>query len=448
MRILVTSNWFPPMITGSAYYAANVAQSLSSRGHEVAVATLDWGAEHVPMQTSYPVHQLPVRRVPKLPIFYNLRDMGFVTWTGARRRLTELVRQFRPHVIHHVNHIFDSTFMTVAVARAANIPIVGSITTPIQHQSPWKQWLLEQADRATVGAFGVKCWDGIVSLDRSIHYYVERVYGARTAKRSRVIPFGVRLERMRDYDDCVAERPGRPQILFVGHIHPFRNPAQLVRAMPLVLEAVPEARCVLAGRVDLKEPVRAAQELGLGEDQVTFLGQTSHSQVVELMQQSHVFANWVTGPYRSLGTAAMEAMLCKLPAINDLPEDLFGDDTLRHDKNIVLMDKRNPRSIAQALIGLLTNEPYRQRIALAGRRFVLETLDWDKVASQMEDLYAHVLQQRGQQFIPGTPATPTTESAERINAEFCGASDDHDTDADTPEHAGSVSGIEEPVRQH
>ena len=395
MRVTVVSNWYPPMITGSAYYTSNTARALAQRGHEVEVVSLNWGPEHVPEPADFPIHLLPVRRIPSLPLFYNLRHMGFVTFSGARRRFAELVDRFKPHAIHLVNHIFDTTFMTAKVARQRRIPLFGSITTPIQHQTRWKQWVMEQADRATLGAFGVKHWDGIVSLDRAIHYYVERVYGAETAKRSRVIPFGVRLESLAEYEDHTIERTGRPTILHVGHIHPFRNPVQLVRAMPHVLAAVPTARLVLPGRIELQEPVQAKRELGLTDDQVQFLGQTAHNDVVKLMKETHVYASWVTGPYHSLGTAPMEAMLCEVPVINDLQEDLFGDNTLRNDKNIVLVDSHDPRSIADGIIGLLTDEQRRQRIGRGGREFVQTVLDWDKVAGQFEQFYRDVRREKG-----------------------------------------------------
>ena len=65
----------------------------------------------------------------------------------------------------------------------------------------------------------------------------------------------------------------------------------LVKAMPMILEDVPDAKLVLAGRVDMKEPIEVAKQLCLGSDQVKFLGETAHDDVVELMKISLVFAS-------------------------------------------------------------------------------------------------------------------------------------------------------------
>ncbi|MCK4851889.1 MAG: glycosyltransferase family 4 protein [Candidatus Omnitrophica bacterium] len=395
MRILLFSNWLPPIKSGSSFYTSSLARSLLERGHEVVVVSLDWGREYIPDEGEpFTVYRLPVIPIPKLPVFYNLKLMGFACTPGNHRRLGSLVKKHGIQIIHHVNHIFDTTFLTANVARTAGIPIVGSITTPIQHQHPVMQKLMSVADLLTVGQFGVKRWDGIVSLDRTVHDYVGRIYGRKTQQRSVVIPFGVRAESMSDYTDRSVPRAERPQILMVGHIHPFRNPVNLVRALPRVIKEIPEVRLVLAGRVDIDEPVRVARELGLGEDRIKFLGETAHGEIVRLMKESHVYASWATGPFRSLGTAPMEAMLCGIPVINDFPEDLFGEGKPKNGENILLVDSSDVRSVADTIIKLLKDRPFRERIGSGGRCFVLEHLGWDKITEQMENFYSEMIARR------------------------------------------------------
>ncbi len=394
MRIALLSNWFPPTTSGSSYYTSSLARSLAARGHQVTVVTLDWGPEYAPpTDLGFPVYRLPVIKFPKLSVFYNMELMGLAFTPGNIRRLKSLLGQCRAQILHHVNHIFDTNFLSTRAAHASGIPVVGSITTPIQHQNPLKHGILALADRMTVGRFGVCKWDGIVCLDQMVREYVARQYGENARRRCAVIPFGVRWESMSQYGSGPASPPGRPQILMVGHIHPFRNPVQLVRAMPMVLKQVPTARLLLAGRVDLQEPVKAAWELGLTEDQVRFLGPTPHDAVVELMKTSHAYASYVTGPYPGLGTAPMEAMLCGVPVLNDLPENLFGEGRLKNGENIVLVNSRDPNSIAAALIRLLRDEGLRHRIGAGGRRFVLEHLNWEGIAGQMEQFYERVCSQ-------------------------------------------------------
>src|SRR5262249_16088446 len=132
--------------------------------------------------------------------------------------------------------------------------------------------------------------------DRGFSEYVARQSGSATASRSAVIPFAVRVESMAQYERRSQPRSDRPQILFVGHIHPFRNPVNLIRALALVAREIPDVRLVLAGRVDLQEPVAVARELGLTAEQVEFLGARPPEQGVELMQSSHGVESWTEGP--------------------------------------------------------------------------------------------------------------------------------------------------------
>lgn len=406
MRIMLFSNWLPPVVSGSSFYTSSLAHSLTTLGHDVVAVTLDWGAEYAPAQNlPFPVYRLPVMKIPQLPMFYNLKLMGFAFTPANRRRLKELIEHHQIQILHHVNHIFDTTFLSVSAARACKIPIVGSITTPIQHESAAKQCLMSIGDRATVGLFGVKRWDGIVPLDWDGYRYVGDLYGRQAQERSVVIPFGVRVESMPLYEEPLPEHSPQPQILMVGHIHPFRNPVQLVRAMPLVLNAFPQARLLLAGRVDLKEPAKVADELGLRGNQVRFLGPTAHEETVRLMKDSHIFASWCSARYKGLGTAPMEAMLCQTPVINDLPENLFGEGRLKNGENIVLVDSLDPRSIADAIIHLLKDEDLRKRIGAAGRRFVLENLSWDGIARQMEQFYGQVLSRHGERASQKEPVS-------------------------------------------
>lgn len=393
MRVLLFSNWFPPIISGSAFYTSSTAQALAARGHDVCVVTLDWGPEYAPPNDlPFEIHRLPVWSLPKSNLFFGAKLMGISATPGNYRRLGRLARAHGAEVLHIVNHIFDSTFLITAVGRRLGIPIVGSLTTPIQHGNPWRHWVMEWIDYCTLGPFGARWWDGFVSLDHSAHRYVSRQYNA--GDRSRIIPFGVRLETQALYDERTEARAERPTVLFVGHIHPFRNPTQLVRAMPLVLKEVPNARLVLAGRPDLPEPQRVAAELGLSSEYVDFIGETPHDEIVRWMQRAHAFASWATGPYPGLGTAPMEAMLCETPVINDLPEDLFGVGKLRNHENIVLVDSHDPRSIAAAILRLFTEPDYWRRVGQGGRQFVLEHLNWDHIAAQMERFYADLIQRR------------------------------------------------------
>lgn len=392
---MVVSNWLPPVSTGSSFYAESLARALAARGHEVHAVTLDWDGGFRPdPQPSFAMHMLPVVKLPKLGIFYGMNHMGFAYNPANVARLRELVRRIRPDVIHQVNHIFDTVFLSLAAATPFGIPVVGSITTPIQHQKPALQRALQAADRCSVGAFGVRRWARVVSLDAEVHEYVGRSYGPKVQARSVVIPLAPRFDDSALYDSIEGKPSPTPFILSIGQMHPFRNPVQLVRAMPLLLEEFPDARLMLVGRRDIAEPERAARELELDESRVAMPGELPHRRMLELMKEAHVHASWITGPFRNLGTAHLEAMLCGLPVVSDVPENLYGEGRLKNGENIVIVDQHDLGSIVDGLSRLLRDASLRRRIADGALKLVREELTWRTLVKEMERLYDDVLAER------------------------------------------------------
>ncbi|KJJ85883.1 glucosyltransferase [Candidatus Omnitrophus magneticus] len=391
-RVLIFSNWAPPIKSGSSFYADSLAKTIRAKGDDVVFVTLAWGKNMIPeLSNDFIVYRLPVLRLPKLPIFYNSGLMGFSFNLGNYNRLKQIIKKHSIDIIHHVNHIFDSTILVTNTARATRVPIVGSITTPIQHQHPLMQKIMSMADVLTVGTFGVKKWDGIISLDKMVHEYVGSVYGKKTQTKSIVIPFGARLDSMAQYKNNSVKKSAVPLILMVGHIHPFRNPVNLIRALPYVLKVFPSAKIILAGRLDINEPKQIRDELGLTPEQVNFLGETNHDKIISLMKESHVFASWATGPFVGLGTAAMEAMLCGTPVVNDFPENLFGENKLKNGTNIILVDSKNPEKIGQELINLLKSPELMKKIGDAGKHFMNTHLNWDTIGDNIEKFYDKII---------------------------------------------------------
>lgn len=393
LRVLIVSNWFPPIASGSSFYAMSLAKTLTELGHKVCVVTIDWKLPDCEdASLPFQVHRLPVMRLPKLPVFYNIELIGRTFTSKNRYSLSKIIQDFKPDILHHVNHIFDMVYLTNWAGKKFQIPVVGSITTIVQHETPLVQAVMSLADKITLGVPGVQRWDGIISLDKNAHDYVTRIYGSGCSRRSQIIPFSIPLKSHTVYSNHLP-LPPCPQILYAGHIHPFRNPSRLVEAMPLVLERFPEARLVMVGRAFLQEPIEIAKRLGLTPDQVHFLGEISHEELITLYKQSYVFAAWMTGRFKSLGTAPMEAMLCEVPVVTDIPEDLFGQARLVNGQNIVLVNSLNPKSIASGIIKILENEKLRQTVGANGRNFVLENLSWNAIAKQVVIFYQKVLDQ-------------------------------------------------------
>lgn len=395
MRVLLFSSWYPPVQSGSSFYAEVLARRLQEHGHEVEVitTTLGKGIQTPEIENGVVVHRLPAWVLPSTPLLLNLKIVPISVTPGNWRRVRKIAENFKPDVIHQVNHIFDTVFLSAALARRTGLPLLCSITTQIRHPRQFVDGCMRLVDRTVIGGLAVRRWDRVICLDSEVLRYVRESYGKRVAQRGVIIGYGTRDEFYTTPPRPPESSQGPRQIIMVGHIHALRDPTNLVRAMPQILERFPGTRLVFAGRVQLQRPVEEAARLGL-DQRVTFLGEVSHQEIGRLLQESHIYAAWATGPYTGLGTACIEAMLSGLPVVIDLPEDLFGPGALRDSHNIVLVDRNDPNDVARSIIRLLTDEPLRQSIASSGREFVQEFLSWDRIVARIETVYAEVIRER------------------------------------------------------
>ena len=110
MKILFLSSWYPPVLTGSSLWTESLVLSLRQRGHDVRVISTHWHGNLRESKKSeaervynLPANLLPpnkfLLRIPDIPIAYSLTN---------RRKVLNIVREFKPDIIHQMNHIFDT----------------------------------------------------------------------------------------------------------------------------------------------------------------------------------------------------------------------------------------------------------------------------------------------------------------------------------------------------
>lgn len=394
MRIMIVSSWYPPVLSGSSLWAESLVLALRKRGHDVRVLTTQWEGNVLEPEASREeiVYRLPAWLVPRNSFLLGLSIVPVAYSVANRHRMLEIVQGFKPHVIHHINHIFDTIFLSAYVAKRTGTPLVGSITTPIQSRSPIIHALMHTVDVVLLYNFGVRHWQRIICSDSTQVQYVLDSYGERVRDRIiRHIFVGVH-ERIRQAQPT--EKASWPQIVTVGHIHKIRDPTNVIRAMPAILERFPDARLDIAGRIQFNRPLEEVRRLGL-ESSVHFLGEVSQEQVSELVSKAHVFVVLHQCRYAGLSFTAVEAMQFGTPVVINAPNDLYGHDVIRNGENIVLVNGDDVKEIEREIICLLGDQELRERIGRSGKQFVASYLNWDICAEKTEKLYEEILSDRG-----------------------------------------------------
>lgn len=393
MRILMFNNLFPPVKSGSSHFTVMLAKNLVERGHQVAVVTAQLaGTERSEDMDGIRVERLPCLMLPPLEIAHGFKHLSYTLLPGALRRVTELCQGY--DLLHQHGQIFDTALMSAYIARRQKIPLVTTIHTPVHHTTPAYLKVLATLDKTVVRRLITDHAAALIAPDKTVLDNIAERYHHPWVEE---IPYGVAPVSTTEAGGAeVRRRYGlgeRPVIVSLGHVHNLRDRCDLIAAMPEVLRAVPDAHLLIVGDVLTPRPKALADTLGLS-GHVTFTGGVAHSQIGDYLAACTIEAHWLNET-PGLGIAAMEAMSAGKAVVSSIGPDDLGPGLLKPGHNVMLIEPGSVSSIAGAVIALLRDPAFRQRIGDAGRRLILDHFSWRSVTDQQEDLYRRVLARHG-----------------------------------------------------
>jgi len=292
-------------------------------------------------------------------------------------RLLRLLRRERIDVIHA--HKFGSNIWASVLGRLARVPAI------VSHEHSWSyegQPERRLTDRFVIG----KLSDAFVAVseaDRARMISLEHVAPAKTA----VIPTAYLPREDVPAGDVRAElgiEPGVPIVGALGILRPQKALDVLIDAFVILRRSRPETRLVLAGSGESEVELRAyVTELGL-DDVVHFLGHRNDADSV--WQAFDVAA--MSSDFEGMPVAAFEAMANGVPLVatrvGGLPE------VIEDGVSGLLVPRRDPQALADAIGRLLDDPDLRARIAAAGRERVLD-YGIDRLRDRTIDLYDRLL---------------------------------------------------------
>ena len=380
MRILIVASEFPPGPGGIGTHAYEIARHLLGFGHEVrVVASQDYasGDEIARFGAALPFSLVRLRRIPT-PIAKLALRSGI---------LAREVTRWRPDVMLATG----DREIYVAALLGGLVPWVA-----VEHgrtpTAPWER-------RVKRWAFGRA--DAVVSVS---NYSAKRLLEQDvTPRRSSVITNGADPDRFApgtaaDRRAALAEL-GLSEghiIVSVGHVSERKGQDLLIRALPRILESIPDAHYAIVGK-----PTRApefgelAAQLGVA-DRVHFLGQVDSARLTRLLAGADVHAmtsRHTADQFEGYGIAVVEAAFCGKASV------VTGDSGLAEaviDGQTGLVARpEDPADIARAVVALLGNDQRRREMGAAARQRALAEQTWHHTAKQFEAVLAEVSVGRG-----------------------------------------------------
>jgi len=177
--------------------------------------------------------------------------------------------------------------------------------------------------------------------------------------------------------DPLVGKFNRPTILSLGRIKRYKSVDVIIRAMPDILTAIPDARLAVVGSGDnLPELKRLALRLGIDES-VEFSGFVPADRKVDWMRRSHVIVN--PSPKEGWGLTNIEANACGTAAVASDADGLR--DSVRDGETGFLFPYGDYRALAERVIRILSDSGLRVRLEKNAAAWA-GTFTWDKCARE------------------------------------------------------------------
>lgn len=364
---------------GTVRAVLDLCGALAASGHDVTLMTLD--AADVPGQWRdgggvFPQVQTLRRRIGRLP------------WLSGKAA-TQAGEWISQADVLHLHGPWDPVGLHLSrIARRAGVAYVVSLHGMLDDRCMARKSLKKRLYLRAVGkalleqAAFVHC-TAQVERDQSHKWYPRG--------RSDVVPLifdltpferlpGPQLAR-ETYPQAFS---GEPVILWVGLMNPLKRVELLIESMAILREDGHALKTLIAGSGDQRYEGRLrrlVQQLRL-EDRVEFLGFVSGLEKLSLYQAADVFV--LPSRHENWGFVMVEALLCQTPVITTKGVAIWRE---LEDGGGAIVVKDTPRTLARAILTLVSDKAKRQDMGQAGCDWVRRSLGVDELVGKYVSLY-------------------------------------------------------------
>jgi phosphatidylinositol alpha-1,6-mannosyltransferase len=198
-----------------------------------------------------------------------------------------------------------------------------------------------------------------------------------------VVPNGIDLEDLRHAhrDDRVVSQlglVGKPIILTVARLDIHKGHDTVIRALPDILEDVPDAVYVIVGEGPMRGELESLSAAAGVSDHVVFTGHIPRPQVLALYEACSVFVmvSRIEGTsVEGFGIAFLEGGAFSRPVVGGRSGGI--PDAVADGVSGILVDPSSPDEVARAVSRVLTDPDLAGRLGRGGYERVASEFTWD-----------------------------------------------------------------------
>lgn len=380
MKVLILSDDFLPTPGGIAIFVCNLCIQLGKDGYQVDILTCTRAESELADENQ----------------FYRLSRYSL------SRRLSSLVPVVKTLRLHQKNRydvVFIGHFMTTHALGALVLRWLWGVPYVILSHGNDLRYSVSTRTDAMVAHWLLG--HAALMLGNS-HYTIQCLREIGYKGKAEVLNPGVDVVQFHPgvITSDVRQRyglDGHQVLLTTARLVAKKNVEGVLRALPQVIEQVPNVLYLVAGGGEERERLeRLCDELRL-RSQVRFLGHVENRQLPGLYCASDLFVMPSyevkgSGDIETFGISFVEANACGLPVIGGRSGGTV--DAVIDGETGLLVDPYDVDAISTAIIRVLTDRALARRLGENGRRRVERELSWDRVGERLERYLESVVRER------------------------------------------------------
>lgn len=392
MKIAVFSDNFYPELSGISDSLVEQARGLSNLGHEISFfvpryGKKDFAVSHLPYKEIEIGKGVSVNRLFALPYPAPTKQgrmiiPTFLRWIPLWRKHPDII---------HTHLFFGAGFEGLLASFFLKRPLIGTSHTPLTEfleYSPLQTKFLKKFALRFVSWYYNRC-DFVTAPSQGILDEMKE-YGFH--KPSRVISNPIDLDNFfraeKEEQMSLKKEFGLDAfvILYTGRLAPEKHIGDVIRAIAILKEKIPEICLAITGHGEGESSLRAlAQELGI-EKKVEFFGTVSAINHARMYQAADIFAIMSTAETQSL--SMMKAMATGIPVIGARARGLA--EYIHNDENGYLVEPGDYQALATDILSLYQHPEERKRLGDGGIATV-KRFSREKIAREWEQFYTEAL---------------------------------------------------------
>jgi glycosyltransferase involved in cell wall biosynthesis len=303
---------------------------------------------------------------------------------------------YGPWMLRNFRSIFSSDFVfgwfafpaSTFIARAFGKPIVlNAVGFEVVSYPEFSYGLPSWSYAKALVSLGLLSSDHVIAISKEAARWAER-WGARNVS---VIYEGIDTAKFRQIGAAEKSRTGNGVLTVASLFQETvtrKDLTTLLRALKLVRTKVPKATLTVVGeKMDgYAGLVMLAKDLGI-IDAVEFKGQVEFQELVRSISAAEVFV--MPSLQEGFPTVLCEALSCATPIVTTnrpAMNEVFEDHV-----NALFAKPRDPESLAQAMIALLTNKELANTIAHNGATLVEQKFSRELRARKLTNYFAQAM---------------------------------------------------------